>query len=296
MRFLVTGASGQLGRELLRRNWPEGVQVSFLSHQELDIGDPDAVSVKIRKPVDLVINTAAYTAVDQAEHEPELVYSVNADAAGLLASRCEALGIPLIHLSTDYVFAGSSRLPYTEADEASAVNIYGASKLAGEEAVRAALRSHVILRTASLFSEFGQNFVKSMLRLSAERPRLGVVIDQISCPTPAADVAAMIVAVSSRITSCESDQFWGTYHFCGQPPISWFHFAQRIFQVARGLGLESPELQPISATEYPGAAMRPAYSALDCSKIALTFGVKGPLWAAGLPDVISAIIKSKMIT
>ncbi len=296
MRVIITGASGQVGRELFCSTWPEGAQVNFLSHQELDITDPYAVREKIVPPLDLLINAAAYTAVDRAESERELAYRINAEGAGLLASRCEILKIPFIHLSTDYVFSGKSNSPYAEDDEPSPLNVYGASKLAGEAAVRAAVHAHVILRTASVFSEFGQNFVKSMLRLGAVRSNLGVVVDQISCPTAAADIAATIVALAERIAKDKSNHEWGTYHFCGQPSISWFHFARQIFQVASDFGIVAPELRPISAAEYPAAATRPASSALDCSKIVRTFDIAIPSWATQLPRVISAVLNSRLPT
>jgi dTDP-4-dehydrorhamnose reductase len=294
MRILVTGASGQLGRELFRCAWPEDAEVIFLSHRELDITQPAAVVEQIEPPLDLVINAAAYTAVDRAETERALAYRVNADGAGLLASRCKALEIPLIHVSTDYVFSGRTSSPYIEEDEPSPLNVYGTSKLAGEAAVRDALDTHVILRTASVFSQFGQNFVKAMLRLGAERPTIWVVADQLSCPTAAADIATSIELLAERITMNKSDQLWGTYHFCGQPPISWFDFARRIFNVARPFGTAAPELRPISAAEYVGAATRPAYSALDCSKIVTTLGVAAPSWAARLPGVISAVLQESL--
>jgi len=294
VRVLVTGAGGQVGRELFRCTWPEGTQVRFVSHCEFDISDPDAVRRKIEPPLDLVVNAAAYTAVDRAENERELAHRVNAEGVGLLAGRCQELEIPLIHLSTDYVFNGKRTSPYFEEDEPSPLNVYGASKLAGEAAVKSVLDAHLILRTASVFSEFGQNFVISMLRLAAERPTLGVVADQQSCPTAAADIAAVIVLLAQRISRHESEPGWGTYHFCGQPPVTWLDFAKRIFELARDFGMATPELRPITAAEYPALARRPVYSALDCSKIA-TFGIPIPSWAAQLPNVISAICGRRLL-
>jgi dTDP-4-dehydrorhamnose reductase len=296
MRVVVTGAAGQVGQELFRCAWPEGTRVDFLSHHVLDVGNPAAVCEKIAPPLELVINAAAYTRVDAAENERELAYRVNAEGAGLLARRCAVLEIPLIHLSTDYIFDGSSNLPYVEEDEPSPLNVYGASKLAGEAAVRNTVRSHIILRTASVFGEFGGNFVKAMLHLGAERPTLGVVADQVSCPTAAADIAAAVVMLAKRIAGHNNDRVWGTYHFCGQPPVTWFHFAQQIFLMARDLGMTPPLLRPIRAAEYPGAAKRPAFSVLDCSKFVRTFGIEVPSWAARLPKVIGAIIGSRVST
>lgn len=292
MEVLITGAGGQVGRELTRRNWPKNATVRCFSHRELDITDPTAVRDKLRPQVDLVVNAAAYTAVDRAQSEPALAYRINALGTELLACRCHELKIPLIHLSTDYVFDGSSDMPYVEDDEPSPLNVYGASKLAGEAAVRRTLDTHLIIRTASVFSEFGQNFVRSMLRLGRERSFVNVVADQQSCPTAAADLAEFIVVLAQGISSHKTKFPWGVYHFSGQPPVTWFHFAQQIFELASDLGIATPEVRPIAATGYSAAASRPSYSALDCSKAARTFGVPCPSWSTGLRNVIDLISTS----
>jgi dTDP-4-dehydrorhamnose reductase len=288
VKVLVTGANGQVGRELIRCGWSENANLTFLTHSEFDISAPGEVQRNVERSFDIVINAAAYTAVDRAESEAKLAYRVNAEGPKLLANRCREIGVPLIHLSTDYVFDGQSGLPYAEEDEPSPLYVYGASKLAGELAVKSILDAHLIVRTASVFSEYGQNFVKTMLKTRPERPVLGVVADQRSCPTAAADIAAAVVLVVQRIVKNENSLPWGVYHFCGQPPVTWFQFAQHIFEMARDCGMRTPELRPITAAEYPSAAKRPAYSALDCSKI-VEFGVPIPSWAVQLRDVISSI-------
>lgn len=290
MKLLVTGAGGQVGRELRRCEWSPDKVVSYCGRTELDITDRRQAAEWIVAPLDAVINTAAYTAVDRAEDDHELARRVNVDGPAILAGRCAELGIPLIHISTDYVFDGARSAPYTEDIETAPVNQYGASKLLGEAAVRARLCQHVILRTASVFSEFGSNFVKSILRLGFERPCLEVVHDQISCPTAAADIAKAIVRIVSQIEN-GGLQAWGTYHFSGQPPVSWFGFAREIFRIAATLGVTTPELRPVTAAQYAGAARRPAYSAMDCTKIRETFRIEAPFWAEKLPATVAAILR-----
>lgn len=295
MKVIVVGANGQVGRELRRAAWPANSRVSFLSHQELDIADTAAVRDKVVAPINIVINAAAYTAVDRAESERQVAYRANALGPGVLAERCAILGITLIHISTDYIFDGAKVVPYLEDDKPSPLNVYGESKLAGESAVRTAGGVHMIVRTASVFSEYGQNFVKTMLRLGAERASLAVVADQVSCPTPAADIAALLVLLAQQATTVAKDKVCGTYHFCGQPPVTWFNLARNIFDVASKYGLKRPELRPISAADYPSAARRPLYSALGCAKIAGAFNSTQPTWAARLPDIISAVLDRSSI-
>jgi len=289
MNLLVTGASGQLGRELGRLIWPAGTKVVKYGHKELDIADHEIVEAAVTPLVDAVINAAAYTSVDRAESERESAWGVNVEGPAVLADRCAALGIPLIHFSTDYVFDGKRSTPYREDDEIHPLNHYGATKLRGEVVVRERLREHIIVRTASVFSEFGSNFVKAILRIGAERRILNVVSDQHSCPTPARDLAATVRVILAVIARGR-DEPWGTYHFCGQPPVTWFDFAGEVFKAASEYGLPPPELRRIRAGEYPGAAARPQYSAMDCTRISETFGVPMSLWADRLPPVVAAIV------
>jgi len=291
VNILVTGAGGQVGRELQRVSWPGSVNLIMRSHTELNITDCNQIARQIVAPLDMVINLAAYTAVDRAENDRAAATAANVEGPALLAERCVALRIPLIHLSTDYVFGGTKNSPYLEDDAAQPLNHYGISKWRGEQAVRAHLGEHIIIRTASVFGEFGHNFVKAMLRLGTERKSVEVVSDQSSCPTPAPDIALVIARLSRQVVNGACAKIWGTYHFCGWPPVSWFDFAHKIFEFAVAQGVAAPELYPISADEYPGAATRPANSVLDCGKIQRILGIEAPSWAERLPAVVSAILK-----
>jgi len=294
MKVLLTGAAGQVGCEVQRAGWPPGTYLIAHSHESLDIGNESEVTEKIAGPLDAVINLAAYTAVDRAESEQDRATLVNAEGPAVLARRCAALGIPLIHLSTDYIFDGALSSAYSEDQAPAPMNHYGVSKLKGETAVRNCLREHVIIRTASVFSEFGSNFVKTMLRLGKERESLDVVSDQWSCPTAAEDIAAAIVRVVQSITDGRQLNIWGTYHFCGQPAVTWFGFAEEIFNVSAECGEATPSLHAIRADQYPGAARRPRYCALDTGKIERTFDIEASSWAARLPQVIPAILKRRV--
>jgi dTDP-4-dehydrorhamnose reductase len=293
MKVLVTGAGGQVGQELQRAPWPEGTELAAYTHRDFDIADGRAVAKMIAQPLDLVINAAAYTAVDRAESERDAASRINGEGPGLLARRCTTEHVPLIHLSTDYVFDGSKEAPYVEDDATQPLNHYGSSKREGEKAVRAGLDQHVILRTASVFSEFGANFVKTMLRLGAERRSLQVVSDQTSSPTAAMDIAEAIVHLADEIVHRGRPELWGTYHFCGQPPVTWMEFAQAIFESARRFGRPAPELLSIRAEQYPAAAKRPAFSVMDCRRIQQVLGIRAPLWAARLPMTVAAILGQK---
>lgn len=270
---LLFGAGGQVGAELLARH-----PFDAPSRAEVDLADPQAVATAIlaRQP-SVVVNAAAYTAVDRAEAEPELAMAVNYDASAAMADACARLGIPLVHLSTDYVFDGSKNGPYTEAEAPAPLSVYGASKLAGEEAIRARLDTHVILRTAWVFSPRRENFVRTMLRL-AEREELRVVDDQRGGPTPAAAVADAVMAVLAS-----GSPTWGTFHFCGAPAVSRFEFARAIF-AALGRG---PRLVAIGSDAYPLPARRPANSMLDGSRFAAAYGMPAPDWRAALPSIIT---------
>ncbi len=290
MKVLITGAGGQVGLELQQAKWPEGTELLAYSHHEFDIADEGAIERKITPSTGLVINPAAYTAVDRAENDREAASRINALAPGLIALRCAALNIPLVHVSTDYVFDGAKGSPYVENDPTEPLNYYGATKLEGEQAVRAATKRHVIMRTASVFSAHGTNFVKTMIRLARERSCLKIVSDQTSSPTAASDIAEAIVRIAHQIKSRSGDELWGTYHFCGGPGVTWFNFAQAIFDAAGRRGVAAPELQPMPADQYPTAATRPRFSVMDCTKIQRTMDIETPLWAARLPSVVDAIV------
>jgi dTDP-4-dehydrorhamnose reductase len=244
-----------------------------------------------RELPDLVINLAAYTAVDRAESEPEAAWAVNCAGAAHVAAVCGEDGPPLVHLSTDYVFDGRKSEPYHEADTVNPLNVYGRSKEAGERAVRAAAPRHIILRTAWVYGAYGANFVKTMLRLGAERPVLRVVADQRGCPTAAADIAAALIAIARQIERGEAE--WGTFHFAAAGSTSWHEFAEEIVALARNFGAwpsgSGPRIEPITTDQYPTAAQRPMNSVLDCRKIA-ALGISPSPWRSGLPAVIRELV------
>ncbi|MBU1384245.1 MAG: dTDP-4-dehydrorhamnose reductase [Alphaproteobacteria bacterium] len=283
--LLVTGADGQVGRELQLRL---GAGDACLARSGLDITDPaaiDAVLAATRPRA--VINAAAYTYPDRAESEAHAAMAINRDGAANLALACEKAGIPLLHISTDYVFDGSGVRAWREDDATGPINIYGRSKLEGEQRVQALCSRHVILRTAWVFSAHGSNFVRTMLRLGRERSDLSVVSDQTGGPTAAADIAACLLRIEAAVQA--SENAWGVYHYAGAPATSWFDFAAAIFDAA-GLD-EPPQLHPIASSEYPTAAARPMNSILDCSKIAARFGIEQPDWKASLQPVVTALMK-----
>lgn len=289
--LLVTGANGQVGRELLRRGADAGFRVTGLGHGELDIADEGAIAAAIaRLRPDAAINAAAYTAVDRAESEAHAALAANADGAAHMARACAEAGIPLLHISTDYVFDGTGTRPYREDDPISPQSIYGASKAAGEAAVRAAGGRHVILRTSWVFSAHGSNFVKTMLRLARERDELAVVADQQGCPTSAGDIAAALLAIAARMPDDPGDAFpWSTYHFCNRGSASWHAFACAIVDRAAQRGGRRIPVRAITTAEYPTAAKRPAYSVLDCTKIEEAFGIRPRAWEDALEEVIGEL-------
>ena len=289
MKLMVLGAGGQLGHELRRLRWPDGYRVAAFDHAALDIAERDRVFTAVaRERPDIVINAAAYTAVDRAESEPDAAWAANAAGPANLAASCRDAAIPLLHISTDYVFDGSKAGPYREDDPVSPLGVYGASKEAGERAVRDALAEHVIVRTAWVYSAHGHNFVKTMLRL-AERPALRVVADQIGSPTSAADLAAALAAIIVRIAAGEAR--WGTCHFAGAGAVSWHGFAEAIFELAAPWRGAPPRVEPIATADYPTPARRPQNSVLDCTKIGEAFGITPRSWRAALADVIRELLE-----
>jgi dTDP-4-dehydrorhamnose reductase len=275
--LLVLGAQGQIGRAVVARAFNEGVVCVAPTRLECDITDAAAVANAVAGS-GIVINCAAYTAVDRAESEVETAYRVNAIGAGNVAAACAQANIPLIHLSTDYVFAGECVRPLKEDDVAQPLNAYGRSKLEGEVAVRERLRAHIVLRTSWVFSSTGQNFVKTMLRLAEERREIRVVEDQIGGPTAADDIAVAVLRIA-RISTQMSFAEWGTYHFSGSPAASWYEFASAILRDWEG------KLVPISSQDYSTPARRPLYSVLDCSRISRVFGLQSPDWRISLRKV-----------
>jgi dTDP-4-dehydrorhamnose reductase len=291
MKLLVLGAGGQVGHQLSRLAWPADYQIAAFDRAGVDITQGDAVAAAFeRERPDIVINAAAYTAVDRAETEPDAAWAGNCTGPGHLAAACHAAGIPLIHISTDYVFDGSKQGPYREDDPVDPLGVYGHSKEAGDRAVREALPQHVILRTAWVYSAHGHNFVKTMLRVAAERPVLRVVADQTGSPTSAADIAGAIAAIVRRVAA--GDRHWGTYHFAGAGEVTWHGFAEAIFELAAPWRGAPPKVEAITTADYPTPARRPANSVLDCRHIGEVFGIVPRPWREALAEVIGELYEA----
>jgi len=280
MRLLVFGKTGQVAREL-RRLEPNAI---FLGRDECDLTNPDACAQVLRAgTVDAAINAAAYTAVDRAETDRETAFAVNAVAPGEMARVTADVGIPLVHISTDYVFDGQGTRAWTPNDSTAPLGVYGRSKLAGEEGVRAAEGQHAILRTSWVFSASGTNFVKTMLQLGSERKKLTVVGDQVGGPTPAAPLAAAVLRVAEYLAVGKVPS--GTWHLSGAPDVSWADFAREIFVQAQ----IDCHVDEITSADYPTPAPRPANSRLDCHSFTEDFGIDRPDWRAGLAEVLKEI-------
>lgn len=279
MKVVVIGRTGQLAREIARA----ASEAVFLGREEIDLARPEQAAQALAPHLagaGAVINAAAYTAVDRAEGEEALAMAANAESPGTMARVAAAAGVPFVQVSTDYVFDGSGGASWRPNDRTAPLNAYGRTKLAGEEAVRAAGGTHGVLRTSWVFSAHGGNFVKTMLRLGRERERLSVVSDQIGGPTPAADLALACLAMAEGLA--RDGSLSGIHHFTGAPDTSWAGFARAILA---GAGLAT-EVQDISTADYPTPAQRPLNSRLDCSTMTATFGIPRPDWRAGLADVL----------
>jgi dTDP-4-dehydrorhamnose reductase len=295
MRVLITGAQGQLGHELMRLA-PQGFETVGMGSAELDISDAERVAVLVAElQPQLIINAAAYTAVDKAESEMERAWAVNRDGVAHLAVAAERLSIPLLHISTDYVFAGDAREPYRECDPTGPTGVYGASKLGGELELAAKCSRYMILRTSWVFAAQGNNFVKTMLRLGRERDQLGVVADQQGCPTSAASIARALWTLAMQYRDLGS-LHWGTYHFSGTPACTWHEFALEIFRQGHQHGLitKIPQVRGIDSAEYPTPAKRPAWSVMDCSKLREQPGISQPDWRLELAAVITELAQSEV--
>jgi len=279
--LLILGGGGQVGRALAEKARAQGIPHAALGRAECDITDARALESAVAG-AHMAVNCAAFTAVDAAEQEEETAYRVNALGAGNVAAACAAAGIPILHISTDYVFNGESPRPYREDDIPGPLNAYGRSKLAGEENVRKCQPAHVILRTSWIFSGHGQNFVTTMLRLARSESELRVVHDQVGGPTAANDIAEAIVEI---VLVCKKPEFagWGTYHLAGTPAVSWYEFARA------SVGEGGPPVVPAGSAEFPRPARRPRKSVLDCSRIARVFGIAQPDWRARLAQLREAL-------
>lgn len=279
MTILVFGQSGQVATELAKLTG-----MTCFGRQHADLSDPNACANLIRAQAPIaVINAAAYTAVDRAESEENLAHTINAEAPAAMAHTCADLGIPFVHISTDYVFAGDGVASWQETDTVAPQNAYGRSKLAGEDAVRAASGVHAILRTSCVVSAYGNNFIKTMLRLGDERDSLSIVGDQIGGPTPAHDIAVACQRIAQTLL-IEPNKA-GTYHFSGGPDVSWADFAREIFTQSK----LSCQVTDIPTSDYPTPAARPLNSRLDCTAVQKSFGIQRPDWKQGLADILTTL-------
>jgi dTDP-4-dehydrorhamnose reductase len=287
--ILVFGGDGQVGNELVIRATQLKVPIRPVNRRDADIGDITQMRTIIGEALpSLVVNAAAYTKVDRAEVEAAEAFRTNAIAAGTVARVCGEAGIPLIHLSTDYVFDGTKVSAYVEDDTVSPINVYGHSKAQGEKAVRDSLKQHIILRTSWVYGVFGSNFLKTIVQLARERDELRIVADQRGSPTGTRDIADAILTIA-RYPS-QSDSIWGTYHFCGSGRTTWYGFASEIIELQAQYTRRYPKLVAITSSEYPTAARRPANSELDCTRFINTFGFCAANWRERTRDVVSTLL------
>jgi dTDP-4-dehydrorhamnose reductase len=287
---MVFGAGGQVGTHLSETASRSGHHMVALTHSDADICDADAVAAAIAEHAPTVIvNAAAYTAVDRAESEEDRAFHVNRDGAAMLARAAARVDVPLIHISTDYVFDGSASVPYDESHEVNPQGAYARSKEAGERAVRASHSKHLILRSAWLYGPFGTNFLKTMLRLGAEREEVRVVNDQTGRPTSSGDLAEAILSVAESADKPGFAQ-WGTYHYTGADTVTWHDLATMIFAEAEKFGRKAPRLRAIATAEFPTPAPRPAYSVLCTAKLERIFGIKPRPLRAGLNATLERLL------
>lgn len=288
--ILATGANGQLGHELARIPCPAGYEVVALDRAALDLTDPAAIAEMVAsRDWAAVINGAAYTAVDKAESDVVAAWQINALAPAAFAQACVAAGIPLVQVSTDYVFAGDKEGAWEVTDPVAPLGVYGASKLGGELAVRTSGARHAIVRTAWVVSAHGSNFVKTMLRVAATRDTLSVVDDQVGSPTSAADLAQALLTIAIRLAE-DADAPTGTFHFSNAGAVSWAGFAREIFAQSAARGGASAEVVPIPSSDYPTPAKRPANSLLSTHAIRAAYGIEPRPWQAALSDILDELI------
>jgi dTDP-4-dehydrorhamnose reductase len=292
VRIIVIGREGQVACALAERAPAHGAKAVLLGRPKLDLADPSGIEdILLDTGGDLIVNAAAYTAVDRAESEPELAEAINAIGAGAVAGAAAAMNAPVIQISTDYVFDGAAERPYREDDPVRPLGAYGSSKLLGEQAVADANPNHAILRTAWIYSPFGKNFVKTMLRLAADRDEIGVVADQVGSPTSALDIADGVLAVGRNLVEKPQDSaLRGVFHMAGGGFASWADFAREIFALSSRLGGPGARVRPIGTADYPTPARRPANSRLDCGKLASIHGVALPPWQASLEACIRRLV------
>jgi dTDP-4-dehydrorhamnose reductase len=292
IRIAVTGRNGQVARSLIELATGTDVDVVCIGRPALDLGNPDTIERALASVAcDVLVNAAAYTDVNKAETESALADLINGRAPGLLAARASALGIPVIHLSTDYVFDGAKADPYVETDAIGPINAYGRSKAAGEQAVAAAHPCHVVLRTSWVYSPFNRNFARTMLDLARKQDTVRVVADQVGNPTAAPDIAAAIFTVARNLVEGHGNERHGIFHLAAAGTASWAQFAAAVFAAAAERGGPSAGVVPIASAEYHTAARRPANSRLDCAKIARVHGVSLPPWQLSLGPCIVRILE-----
>ena len=292
MKLLVTGADGQVARCLVEAGQAYGADVVALGRSHLDITSQSSLldAVGALHP-DVIVNAAAFTAVDKAEKEPEVAFGVNAIGAGNVARAAHRSGVPIIHISTDYVFDGDKQGDYSETDATDPISVYGRSKLEGERMVAEAARRHLILRTAWVHSPFGNNFVKTMLKLAATRPELGVVDDQHGSPTFALHLAEAIIDVARQVRDKDAtSSAWGIYHACGSGETTWCGLAREVFKVSERLSGPFAKVNPIPTCDYPTPARRPVNSRLSCEKLRQAFGVSLPDWRSGVATCVERLV------
>jgi dTDP-4-dehydrorhamnose reductase len=293
MRLAVTGSQGQVVRALLERAPLHGSEIVTLGRPQFDLAEPSSLAAAIESLVpDIVVNAAACTTVDKAETEEGLVSRINGAGAGAVALAAAGIGAPVIQLSTDYVFDGERDRPYRESDPTGPLNAYGRSKLSGEQAVRAANPRHVILRSSWIYSPFGVNFVRTMLRLGETRDTIGVVADQIGAPTNALDLADAILDICQVLKARRDDEdLYGLFHVAGGGAATWADFAEAIFIEAATRGRRPVTVTRIATSQYPTPARRPRNSQLDTQKLAAAYGIRLPSWRESLPSVIAKLLE-----
>jgi dTDP-4-dehydrorhamnose reductase len=289
MRLLLLGAGGQLGQEISAS--ATDIDVLGRTRAQTDIADPNAVAAALEQAQPaIVVNAAAYTKVDKAESERDEAFRVNAAGAEAVAAACARSQIPLIHISTDYVFDGTKPAPYVETDLTAPLGVYGASKLAGEEAVRQRHKKHVILRTSWVYGKFGSNFLKTILRLASERDELKIVADQRGSPTGTSDLAHAILGLAPRLASGAAEADWGTYHFTGEGETNWCQFADEILGRREKWAGSRPRLTPITTAQYPTAARRPPNSVMDNRLFQARFGLASKPWRQSVRESVDALM------
>lgn len=294
-RYVVTGLTGQVVSALVERaDLRPDVEILPIGRPDLDLADPETIekALLVAKP-DVIISAAAYTAVDQAETDEAAAFVVNAVAVGEIGKVAKGLGIPVVHLSTDYVFDGKKATPYGETDSVNPLGVYGRSKLEGERLLAAASDDYVILRTAWVYSPFGKNFLRTMLRLARDRDTLNVVADQYGNPTSALDIADAVLLVVQNLLASRNVNLRGIFHMTGSGEASWADFATEIFRVSNAQGGPVAKVTPIPSSDYPTPARRPANSRLNCSKLASIHNVRLPDWKSSTATVVSRLLSSQ---